>query len=173
MSSTLTLEDLGSQLRGELISPQSAEYEDARKIYNAMIDKKPKLIARCRDVADVIAAVRYGRENNLLIAVRGGGHNVGGFALVDDGLVIDLSHMRWARVDAKAKTVRVGGGCQWGDVGSRDPRLWHGGSRRGHLDDGSRWTDVGRRDWVPNEKPRPPQSTTWCLRTSSPRMAAL
>ena len=109
MPATATFEDLSTQLRGDLITPESAEYNDARKIYNAMIDKKPALIARCRDVADVIAAVNYGRDNNLAVAIRGGSHNVGGFSMADDGLVIDLSLMRWVRVDAKAKTARVGG----------------------------------------------------------------
>jgi len=116
MAAVANVENLAGQLRGELITPNSENYEDARKVYNAMIDKKPALIVRCRDVADVIAAVNYGRENELPVAIRGGGHNVGGFSVVDDGLVIDLSLMRWVRVNAKAKTVRVGGGCQWGDV---------------------------------------------------------
>jgi FAD/FMN-containing dehydrogenase len=116
MSAIATLEDLAVQLRGGLITPESENYDAARKIYNAMIDKRPALIVRCRDVADVIAAVNYGREKDLPVAIRGGSHNVGGFSMVDDGLVIDLSLMRWVRVDAKARTARVGGGCQWGDV---------------------------------------------------------
>ena len=78
-------------LRGPVIGRNHPEYEEARKLYNAMIDKRPLLIARCADVADVIAAVNFGRENKLPIAIRGGGHNGPGLASVDDGLVIDLS----------------------------------------------------------------------------------
>ena len=81
-----------------------------------MIDKRPRLIARCVDVADVMSAVNFARENDLLLAVRGGGHNGGGLGTCDDGLVIDLSQMRGVRVDPKARTVRVAGGCTWGDV---------------------------------------------------------
>lgn len=114
--STLTLDQLKGSFRGELIQPGDASYDSARKIYNAMIDKRPRLIARCSDVADVIAAVRYGRENGLLTAIRGGGHSGAGLALCDDGLVIDLSRMKGIRVDPLKKTVRVEAGCVWGDV---------------------------------------------------------
>ena len=103
-------------LRGSLIGRDHPEYEEARKLYNAMIDKRPLLIARCADVADVIAAVNFGRDNKLPIAIRGGGHNGPGLASVDDGLVIDLSTMKGVRVDPKQKTVRVGAGCTTGDV---------------------------------------------------------
>jgi FAD/FMN-containing dehydrogenase len=82
-----------------------------------MIDKRPSLIAKCVDVADVIAAVNYGRENGLLTAIRGGGHNGGGLGTCDGGLVIDLSRMKGIRVNPAEKTVRVEGGCVWGDVG--------------------------------------------------------
>ena len=105
-----------AQLRGELIQPGDARYDDARKVYNAMIDKRPALIARCSDVADVISAVNFGRDNNLTIATRGGGHNGPGLGTCDDGLVIDLSRMRGIRVDPSNNTVRVEGGCVWGDV---------------------------------------------------------
>ena len=81
-----------------------------------MIDKRPGLIARCVDVADVMSAVNFARENDILLAIRGGGHNGGGLGICDDGLVIDLSQMRGVRVDPKARTVRVAGGCTWGDV---------------------------------------------------------
>jgi UDP-N-acetylenolpyruvoylglucosamine reductase len=107
---------LRTQLRGELIQPGDAHYDEARKVYNAMIDKRPALIARCVDVADVISAVNFARENQLTVAVRGGGHNGPGFGTCDDGLVIDLSPMRGVRVDPSNKTVRVEGGCVWGDV---------------------------------------------------------
>jgi FAD/FMN-containing dehydrogenase len=103
-------------LRGPVIGRNHPEYEKARKLYNAMIDKRPQLIARCADTADVIAAVNFGRENNLPIAIRGGGHSGPGFGSVDDGLVIDLSTMTGVRVDPANKTVRVGPGCTSGDV---------------------------------------------------------
>lgn len=107
---------LKSHLRGELILPGDATYDEARKLYNAMIDKKPAAIARCVDVADVIACVNHARSNAILLAVRGGGHNGPGLGSCDGGLVIDLSRMRGIRVDPAAKTASVAGGCVWGDV---------------------------------------------------------
>ena len=104
------------QLRGQLIQPGDAQYDEARALYNGMIDKKPRMIARCVDVADVIAAVNFGREQGLLVAIRGGGHNGPGLGSVNDGLVIDLSLMKSVRVDPSNKTVRVGPGCTSGDV---------------------------------------------------------
>jgi hypothetical protein len=103
-------------LRGALIDRSHPEYEEARKLYNAMIDKRPLMIVRCADAADVIAAVNFGRENKLPIAIRGGGHNGPGLASVDDGLVIDLSMVKGVRVDPVTRTVRVGAGCVTGDV---------------------------------------------------------
>lgn len=103
-------------VRGELLRKGDPGYDDARKIYNAMIDKRPALIVRCVDVADVIECVRFARQQNLPLAVKGGGHNGPGLALVDDGLVVDLSHMKGIRVDPAARTVRAEGGCVWGDV---------------------------------------------------------
>jgi FAD/FMN-containing dehydrogenase len=105
-----------AQLRGELLEPGSAAYENARKVYNGMIDKKPRLIAKCVDVADVIAAVTFGRTSGLKVSVRGGGHNAGGLGIADDALTIDLSGIKYVHVDPTANTVRVGGGCVWGDV---------------------------------------------------------
>src|SRR5947209_1461626 len=107
---------LKASLRGELLQPGDEGYEAARKVYNGMIDKHPALIARCADVADVITAVNFGRENNLLVSIRGGGHNAGGLGICDNGLVIDLSRIRYTHVDPEAGTVRVGGGSTWGDV---------------------------------------------------------
>jgi len=107
---------LKSSLRGELIEPDDARYDAARKVYNAMIDRKPRLIARCADAADVIAAVNFGREQKLLTSVRCGGHNAGGLGVCDNGLVIDLSLIKYVRVDPKKRTVLVGGGVVWGDV---------------------------------------------------------
>ena len=103
-------------LRGQLIAPQDPGYDVARALYNGMIDKRPRLIARCADVADVIAAVNYGRDQRLPIAIRGGGHNGPGFGSVNDGLVIDLSGMKSVRVDPATRTVRVEPGCTSGDV---------------------------------------------------------
>ena len=107
---------LGESLRGTLIGRDHPDYEDARKLYNGMIDKRPLMIARCADVADVITAVNFGRDNELLIAIRGGGHNGPGLGSCDDGMVIDLSMMKGVRVDPATRTVRVGAGCTQGDV---------------------------------------------------------
>ena len=107
---------LQGELRGQLLSPGDPAYVEACHIYNAMIDRHPALIARCTDVADVIAAVDFARETNLSLAIHGGGHNGAGLSLVDDGLVIDLSLMKGIHVDASARTVRMESGCTWGDV---------------------------------------------------------
>ena len=109
-------EEFVASFRGQLFGPDDEDYDEARKVYNAMIDKHPGLIARCVDVADVISAVNLAREHGLLVAVRGGGHNGGGLGTCDDGLVIDLSPMKGIRVDPDARTVRVECGCTWGDV---------------------------------------------------------
>lgn len=113
---TSLIEEFTSKIRGKIILPGDAAYEDARKVYNAMINKHPGMIVKCVDVADVMHAVNFGRENNLLVAVRGGGHNGGGLGLCDDGMVIDLSGIKFVRVDTAEKTVRVGGGNVWGEV---------------------------------------------------------
>jgi hypothetical protein len=110
------IEEFASQLRGEIVMPSNANYNETRKVYNGMIDKYPALFAMCVDVADVMAAVKFGRDNNLLIAVRGGGHNGGGLGICDNGLVIDLSGIKFIRVDTSDNTVRVGGGNLWGEV---------------------------------------------------------
>jgi FAD/FMN-containing dehydrogenase len=103
-------------LRGALIERDNPDYHELRKLYNGMIDKRPLMIARCLDVADVIAAVNFGRDNELPLAIRGGGHNGPGFGSVDDGLVIDLSMMKGVRADPEQRTVRVAAGCVTGDV---------------------------------------------------------
>lgn len=104
------------QLRGELIEPGDDRYESARQVYNAMIDRKPRMIARCADVADVIACIRFGRQHQIQVSIRGGGHNAGGLGIWDDCLVIDLSSIKFVHVDPATSRVRVGGGCTWGDV---------------------------------------------------------
>ena len=110
------LDELGSQLRGNLITPGDPRYDEARAVYNAMIDKRPAAVAQCRDVADVIACVRFARAHDLTIAVRGGAHNAAGLGVWDDALVIDMSPMRSTTVDPANHTVRVDAGCTWGDV---------------------------------------------------------
>ncbi|QBI20811.1 FAD-binding oxidoreductase [Egibacter rhizosphaerae] len=115
MTGTLT-PDIAERLRGDVITPADPRYDDARAIYNGMIDSRPALIARCANVADVIAAVTYAREADLMVAVRGGGHNGAGFASCDDGLVIDLSALRGIRVDPGRRTVQVEPGCTQGDL---------------------------------------------------------
>lgn len=110
------IDSLKSQLRGNIIIPSDVSYDETRKLFNGMIDKRPGMFVMCVDVADVIAAVNFGRENNLLVAVRGGGHNGGGLGSCDDGMVIDLSGLKFVRVDTSNNTVRVGGGNVWGEV---------------------------------------------------------
>jgi FAD/FMN-containing dehydrogenase len=110
------VEDFESNLSGQLIQPQDDNYGEARTIWNGMIDKHPALIARCRGVADVIEAVNVAREHELLVSVRGGGHNVAGNAMNHGGLVIDLSSMKGIQVDPEARIARVQGGVTWGDL---------------------------------------------------------
>jgi FAD/FMN-containing dehydrogenase len=107
-----------SGVTGELITPGDSGYDEARKLYNGMIDRHPAVIARCATPADVAAVIGFARAHGSLLAVRGGGHNGGGLGSCDDGVVIDLSPMRQIDVDAANKTVRVGGGCTWGEVDS-------------------------------------------------------
>ena len=118
--SPATIETFTSQLRGKIVMPSDANFDLERKVYNGMIDKHPGMIVKCVDVADVIASVNFGRENSLVVAVRGGGHNGGGLGLCNDGLVIDLSGLKFVRVDVANKTVRVGGGNVWGRSSSYD-----------------------------------------------------
>lgn len=110
------VEQLRTEFRGRLIQAGDPAYEEARKIYNGMIDKRPALIARCRDTADVISAVRFSHDQDLPVAVRAGGHHAAGLSLVEDGLVIDLSLMKGIHLDPKAGSVRVQPGCTLGDM---------------------------------------------------------
>ena len=110
------IDEFAEALRGRLVTPADSDFDEARAIYNGMIDKRPQAIAQCANVADVLAAVRFGREQGLDTAIRGGGHNGAGLASVDDGLVIDLSALKGLRVDPDAQTVRVEPGCRWADV---------------------------------------------------------
>jgi len=107
--------DLKSQVRGEVIAPGDEKYDEARKVYNAMIDKRPAVIIRCANVADVITGVKTAGRQNLPVAIRGGGHSVPGFGTADDAVVIDLGRMKSVRVDPATKTAWAEGGCTWGD----------------------------------------------------------
>jgi FAD/FMN-containing dehydrogenase len=109
-----TIGDLRSTTDGQVIGPDDAAYDEARRVYNAMIDRRPSVVVRPAGAADVVAAVGHARENDLPVAVRGGGHSVPGFGTVDDGIVIDLSGMREVTVDAGARTARAQGGATWG-----------------------------------------------------------
>jgi hypothetical protein len=114
--SDIDVESFRSGFNGQIYEPADVGYSEARQIWNASVSKYPKVIARCSGVADVVAAVNFGRANNLLTAVRSGGHNVGGRALCDDGLVIDLSRMKSVFVDDATRRVRVQGGATLGDI---------------------------------------------------------
>src|ERR671925_462690 len=103
-------------IRGRVVTRSDPTYDEVRALYNGMIDKRPRLIARCVDVADVVASVNFGRDHELLVAIRGGGHNGPGLGSCDDGIVIDLSLMKSVRVDPATRTVRVDAGCTSGDV---------------------------------------------------------
>ena len=111
-----TIEPLREQVRGDVIELGDEGYEAARRVYNAMIDKRPRVVVRSVNAGDVIAAVNFARDNQLPIAVRGGGHSVPGFGTWDDAVVVDLSRMRGVRVDPQARTARAEGGATWGDM---------------------------------------------------------
>jgi len=110
-----TIDELHEQVRGDVITPDHDGYNEARKVYNAMIDKHPRVVVHARDVGDIVASVHFARENELDLSVRGGSHSVPGFGTCDDGVVIDLFSMRGVRVDPKTKTARAEGGATWGD----------------------------------------------------------
>jgi FAD/FMN-containing dehydrogenase len=117
------LKDLQKSLRGVLLLPGNAQYDDARKVWNGMIDKRPGLIVRCTGAADVASAVNFAREFDLLVAVRGGGHSISGKAVCDGGIMIDLSPIRWCTVDPAARTARLGGGSLLGDLDHESQRF--------------------------------------------------
>src|SRR2546430_16787576 len=109
---TNSIAELKAKLRGGLIEPHDPDYDDARKVYNAMIDKKPRLIARCADVADVISSVNFARKYDLLLAVRSGGHNGGGLGIFDEGVEIYLGGIKYKPGDrARGNLNLAGGGC--------------------------------------------------------------
>ncbi len=110
------IQDLAQAFRGELVQPGDPTYDEARRVWNGMIDRRPILVARCREVADVVACVRFAADRGLLLAVRGGGHNVAGFGTCDGGMVIDLSPMKGIQVDPERRTARAGAGATWADL---------------------------------------------------------
>jgi hypothetical protein len=116
MSNSTDIKKFKASFRGELIERGDPRYDEIRKLYNGMVDKRPLLIARCVNVADVISAVHFGRDQKLLIAIRGGGHNGPGLGSCDDGLVIDFSKMKGVHVDPETRTVRAEPGCTQGDM---------------------------------------------------------
>src|SRR5258708_830630 len=109
------VQNFADGLRGPLLRPGGGSYDEARKVWNGMIDRRPALIARCAGVTDVIAAVRFARTHEILVSVRGGGHNITGNAVCEGGLMIDLSPMKSVRVDPAKRTARVEAGLTWGD----------------------------------------------------------
>src|SRR5262245_13810944 len=110
------IEALRAGFRGEILQPSDTGYEQARSLWNGMIDRRPAVIARCHGVADVIEAVHFARESKLVVSVRGGGHGVAGNSLVDGGLVVDLSRMKGIRVDPDARIARAEGGVTLGEL---------------------------------------------------------
>ncbi len=132
MISRKAIEDLKSNLRGRMLQPGEEGYEEARKLHNAMIDRHPGLIVRCAGVADIIAAVNFARNDDLLVSVRGGGHNVAGYAVCDGGVMIDLSQMKGARVDLETRTVRAEPGLTWGEL-NHDLQVFGLGATGGYV----------------------------------------
>src|SRR2546423_6793463 len=113
MSTQATLD---SKFAGEVITPNHPDYDEARKVFNGLIDKRPALIARCASREDVQAALAYAREQNLVVAVRGGGHSTPGYSCCDDGIVIDTGPMKNVEIDPDARTGRFGAGLNWGEL---------------------------------------------------------
>jgi FAD/FMN-containing dehydrogenase len=111
-----TIEGLRASIGGEVITPEDSQYDEARKVWNGMIDRHPALVVRCSSTDDVVAAVNFGRDNDLVVSVRGGAHSTPGYSTCDGGIVIDLGPMREVTVDPQAKTARVQGGAQWGHL---------------------------------------------------------
>src|SRR5438067_6025534 len=109
------VEQLAAVMAGDVVTPEHADYEEARSVWNGMIDKRPALVARCKAVSDVIQAVDFARANAMTVAVRGGGHSTVGYSSCDDGLVIDLSGMKGISIDPEAQTAQAQAGLTWGD----------------------------------------------------------
>jgi FAD/FMN-containing dehydrogenase len=135
-----------ASLRGTLLQPADPDYDQARKVWNGMIDRRPAMIARCAGVADVVQCVNFARANNLLVAVRGGGHNIGGNAVCDGGLTIDLSPMKSVRVDPARRIARAEPGLTWREFDG-ETQAFGLATTGGRPDfrDRHRRTDFGRR----------------------------
>ena len=116
MTTTGSTDTLRASLKGKLVLPGDADYDAARAVYNAMIDKRPAAVVQCANADDVVRGIRYARESGLPLAIRGGRHNGGGFGTCDGGVVLDLAGLHSIEVDPTARTVRVGGGATWGEV---------------------------------------------------------
>ncbi len=110
------IDEFKARLRGDVLLPGDADYDEVRQIWNAMIDRRPALIARCLGVADVLTCVNFAREHSLPLSIKGGGHNISGLAVCDGGLMVDLSLMRGVWVDPEARSARAQGGCLLGDL---------------------------------------------------------
>src|SRR5437016_7629911 len=115
-STTFDAAELEQELRGTLVRPGDEDYDAARSVWNGMIDRRPGLVVRCAGAADVIAGLRFARERELVVSVRGGGHNVAGFGTCDGGVVLDLSPMKGIRIDPRSSTARAEGGVVWGEL---------------------------------------------------------
>ena len=154
MAATDTAERLRNSVQGQVIGPEDEDYDEARAIWNGAIDRRPAWIARCTGVADVAAAVRFARERDLLVAVRSGGHGVGGHAVCDGGLVIDLSPMKGIRVDPVRRTARAEAGVLWGEL-DRETQLFGLATVGGIVSHtGIGGSDTRRRDRLADAKAR-------------------
>ena len=140
-----TLGELEQGLRGQLVRPGDDGYDEARAIWNGAHDRRPALIVRCAGVADVMRAVDFARSEDLLVAVRGGGHCIPGFSTCDGGVVIDLSAMNGVRVDPARRTAVAEGGCTWARLRPRDPGVRARGHRRARVHHGDRRVHARRR----------------------------
>ncbi len=145
---------LRETVRGPVFAPGDEGYDEARAVYNGMHDRRPAVVIRAVDVADVRAGVALAREQGVDLAVRGGGHSVPGFGTCDDGVVLDLSGMRWVHVDPEARTARAGGGTTWGDFNHAANAFGLATTRRHHLDYGHRRPDAGRWHRLPRPRRR-------------------
>ena len=134
--SAKTTSELRDLVRGDVIAPDDAEFEEARKVHNGMIDKRPAVIVRAANAGDAMTTVNYARDNGLDLSVRGGGHSGPGFGTNDGGVALDFSRMRGVRVDPNAQTARAEGGTTWGDF------------KRLPLEHRRRRANAGRRYWV-------------------------
>ena len=154
MKTKVSTDKLRAALKGKVVLPGDVDYDTARAVYNAMIDKRPAAIVQCAEVDDVVRGIQFAREADLVAAIRGGRHNGGGLGTVDGGVVIDLGGLRTIHVDPGARTVRVEGGATWTGGRQGDARARTRGALWGHLDDRRRRTHARRRSRVPHAQVR-------------------